>query len=315
MTPATSPAKTPRLAIRELERKLPLTREDVDAFLEKHDFPLAEETSVTFAYRGMADAVNLRHWVFGLQASQPFRRIPGTDLWYLILELPKGSRVEYKLEVVRGPHSEWIEDPMNPHLAQDPFGANSICQATGYEIPEWSRPNEETRPGKIEHMDFESEALGETRSVGIYYPARYRESRRYPLLVVHDGADYVRYAELKNVLDNLIHRQEIPGMIVAMTDSARRLEEYVDHEGHARFLADELVPHLEETLPLHGTPRHRGLMGASLGAVASLSAAARYPNYFSRLLLQSGSFAFSDIGLHERGPIFDPIAEFVNRYR
>ena len=62
----------------------------------------------------MADAVMLRHWVYGLPSSQPFRRIPGTDLWYLILELPRGSRVEYKLEVVRGPHHQWIEDPLNP---------------------------------------------------------------------------------------------------------------------------------------------------------------------------------------------------------
>jgi enterochelin esterase family protein len=56
-------------------------------------------------------------------------------------------------------------------------------------------------------------------------------------------------------------------------------------------------------------------MGASLGAVATLSTAARFPNFFGRLLLQSGSFAFSDIGLQERGPAFDPVAEFVNRYR
>jgi enterochelin esterase family protein len=56
-------------------------------------------------------------------------------------------------------------------------------------------------------------------------------------------------------------------------------------------------------------------MGASLGAVASLSTAIRYPGMFGRLLLQSGSFAFSDIGTHDRSPIFDPIAEMVNRYR
>jgi enterochelin esterase family protein len=41
----------------------------------------------------------------------------------------------------------------------------------------------------------------------------------------------------------------------------------------------------------------------------------RFPGFFGRLLLQSGSFAFSDIGLQERGPAFDPVAEFVNGYR
>ncbi|MDH3424447.1 MAG: alpha/beta hydrolase-fold protein, partial [Gemmatimonadota bacterium] len=84
---------------------------------------------------------------------------------------------------------------------------------------------------------------------------------------------------------------------------------------HARYLAEELVPALEDELPLIGTPEARGLMGASLGAVASLSTAIRYPGRFGRLLLQSGSFAFSDVGRHDRGPIFDPIADMVNDYR
>jgi enterochelin esterase family protein len=56
-------------------------------------------------------------------------------------------------------------------------------------------------------------------------------------------------------------------------------------------------------------------MGASFGAVAAFSNAVRNPGFFGRLLLQSGSFAFSDIGDHERGPLFDPVVEFMNRYR
>ena len=34
-----------------------------------------------------------------------------------------------------------------------------------------------------------------------------------------------------------------------------------------------------------------------------------------RLLLQSGSFAFSDIGRHQRGPVFDPVVRFMNEFR
>jgi enterochelin esterase family protein len=315
MSQVMQPPRAARLAIRELERRLPLMRDDVDRFLEAHSFPLAEGTSITFVYRGMADEVNLRHWVYGLPSSQPFRRIPGTELWYLILDLPRGSRVEYKLEVVEGGARKWIEDPLNPLIARDPFGANSICQAAGYEIPEWTKPDAEARPGRIEERQIDSQALGGKRTVKLYFPARYRATRRYPLLVMHDGSDYVEYAELKTVLDNLIHRLEIPGMVIALTDSRNRLEEYVDHEPHARYLVEELVPELERTLALRATPAGRGLVGASLGAVASLSTASRYPGFFGRLLLQSGSFAFSDIGLHERGPAFDPVADFVNRYR
>jgi enterochelin esterase family protein len=56
-------------------------------------------------------------------------------------------------------------------------------------------------------------------------------------------------------------------------------------------------------------------MGASLGAVAALSTAWRYPEVYGKLLLQSGSFAFTDIGENRRGPAFEPVVRFVNAYR
>ena len=84
---------------------------------------------------------------------------------------------------------------------------------------------------------------------------------------------------------------------------------------HARFIAEDLVPALEDMLPVSKDPASRGLMGASLGAVASLATAWRYPKMFGRLLLQSGSFAFTDIGRTYRGPLFEPVVAFVNSFR
>jgi len=120
---------------------------------------------------------------------------------------------------------------------------------------------------------------------------------------------------LQTVLDNLIHRQEIPPLVAALTLPEDRNAEYADDEGHAGFLSTELVPELERRLPLIPKASSRGLVGASFGAVAALSTAWRYPDIWGRLLLQSGSFAFSDIGTHRRGPLFDPVARFVNAFR
>jgi enterochelin esterase family protein len=139
--------------------------------------------------------------------------------------------------------------------------------------------------------------------------------RRYPLLVVHDGDDYVRFSNLQTVLDNLIHRLEIPSLLVALIQSPDRMREYADDPRHAEFLVRELVPSLERRYPLLAQPSARGLMGASFGAVASLSAAWRYPSYFGNLLLQSGSFVFTDVGQHDRGPVFDQVVRFVNEFR
>jgi enterochelin esterase family protein len=288
---------------------------DVDAFLSGHAFPLVEGSSVTFVFRGEADEVRLRHWVFGLPSSVPLRRVAGTDLWYHVLELPEGSRVEYKLEVTRGRDVQWIRDPLNPHLARDPFGANSVAHGPGYSVPPWTQHDPKVPEGTLEERVFHSEALGGSRQVTLYRPARFRATRRYPLLLVHDGGDYLRYAGLKTVLDNLIHRLEIPGVVAALMHPPDRMAQYRASAAHARYLAEELVPQLERELPLVAAPEGRCLMGASLGAVASLAAAVHHPGFYGRLLLQSGSFAFSDIGGHGREALFDPVADFVNAYR
>jgi enterochelin esterase family protein len=303
------------LAIHELLRKAPLTAADVDAFLEGHRFPLVEDTHATFVYRGEASEVRLRHWVYGLQSAQPFHRVPDTDLWYHILELPRGSRVEYKFEVTRDGKAEWIRDPRNPLLAHDPFGANSVCAATGYERPAWSQHDAEARQGTLEDHILKRTAFSDARRLTVYLPARFRRTRRYPLLIVHDGGDYLRYAALKTVLDNVIHRLECAPLIAALTHPVDRIVEYPNDERHARFIVEDVLPFVEKRYPLYEGAGARCLMGASFGGVASFSTACRYPGGFGLLLLQSGSFAFTDIGENWRGAAFDKVVRFVNAYR
>ncbi|MBL9038127.1 MAG: hypothetical protein JNG84_06405 [Archangium sp.] len=303
------------LAIDQLKRRKP-DAEALDAFMQGRTFPIVEGHKVTFVYRGHAEVVHLKSWVYGLPNSQSLHRLDKTDLWYLTLDIPPKSRVEYKLEIVNNGHGQWIEDPLNPFRATDPFGANSVAHGEGYSVPEWTQHDPEARAGVLEEWVIKSKAFTDTRHMLVYLPARFRKSRRYPLLFVHDGRDYLRFANMKTVLDNLIHRLEIPDLVVAFSSSANRLGEYADDERHARFVTEEAVPDLEKRLPLLATPRGRCLMGASFGGVAALSTAFRYPGFYGRLLLQSGSFAFSDIGRqNQRGPLFEPVIAFMNRFR
>jgi len=290
-------------------------RKAINDFLGRHAFPLVHDGMATFVFHGQADEVNLRHFIFGLPSSQPLDRVEGTDLWHVTMELPDRSRVEYKIERIKGTQREWLMDPLNSRTARDPYGANSVCHGEGYETPEWTVYDPEARPGSIEDATVPSALYGADFGFKLYLPARFRRGRRYPLLIAHDGEDYLRYSALQVVLDNLIHRLEIPPMIVALIGSQQRLEDYAASVKHGDFLATELLPALENRLPLMRRAGMKGLMGASFGAVAALSAAWRHPGVFGRLLLQSGSFAFADIGHHNRGPVFDPVAKFVNEFR
>ena len=302
-------------AITQLIAGKPVSAESVDAFVRDNTFPLVEPGRVTFVWRGQADEVFLRCWMSGLSTAQPLERLDGTDLWALAMDLPDGSRFEYKFEVVANGHRQLVLDALNEVQAHDPFGANSVCQSHGYQRPTWTLPDPDSRSGSLETLRVASGAFGEAREVQVYLPARYRKTRRYPLLVAHDGLDYLRFADFKTVLDNLIHRLEIPAMIVALTQSPDRMKEYTCNERHARFLGEELLPGLRLKLPISESPADCGLLGSSLGAVASFHTAAQYPQTFGKLLLLSGTFAFSDLGHHKKGPALDGVVEFVNGYR
>jgi enterochelin esterase-like enzyme len=311
-----APEVSRKLAITRLRERRPAEPAVVDRFLARRDVPIVEGARCTFLYRGEADQVSIVHRVVGLPDHIPLRRLHRTDLWYAVVELPAGSRVEYQLEVAHGEQRERINDPLNPRVAHSPVGSSSVCYASGYEVPDWTRPDPEARAGSLIDLKVPSRALRRDCAVTLYLPARLQRSARYPLLIVHDGGDYLAYASARTVLDNLIHRLDVAEIIVAFISPGERLTEYANSAAHARYLAAELVPRLEAEFPLAATPDSRCLMGASFGAVASLSAAYRYPRAYGSLLLQSGSFVFTDIGHdHGGGPAFEPVVKFVNRYR
>jgi enterochelin esterase family protein len=285
-------------------------------FFARHEFPIVEGPSCTFAVRRRAEEMFLRHRVVGLPENLPLRRIRGTDVWYVVVEIPPASRVEYQFESRTGEQWERFNDPANPRVARSPVGDSSVCYGAGYTVPDWTRVDPEARPGQLVELTLRSQAQRRTNRVVVYLPARFRRSARYPVLVVHDGGDFRQYAGMITVLDNLIHRLDMAEVVVAFTDPGDRLTEYPNNSAHARWLTAELVPELEERYPLIGHPSGRGLMGSSFGAVASLSTAVRYPAAYGSLLLQSGSFVFTDIGdEHGGGQAFDPVVRFVNRYR
>ncbi len=309
-------AKTRKLAINRLKDRRPKDAGMVDRFLARNEAPIVEGSRCTFLFRGEADGVGVVQRIVGLPEVLPMRQMRGTDLWYVVLDLPERSRVNYQIEVRRGDHVERINDPLNPKLSYSPVGTSSVCFGHGYETPEWTQPDETARQGTLEEITVPSRALKGDCPVTLYRPARFRTTASYPLLVVHDGPDFMQYAAAKTVLDNLIDRLEMAETVVAFIRSDDRLTEYADSTAHARFVNHELVPYLETRLPLQATRSGRCLMGSSFGGVASLSSAVRSPDSYGSLILMSGSFVFTDIGDdHGGGPVFDPVVKFVNKYR
>ena len=177
-------------------------------------------------------------------------------------------------------------------------------------------PDPAAPPGELTDLVVQSQALGRDCRVSLYLPAGFRPTGRYPLLIVHDGGDFLRYAAAQTVLDNLIHRGHMAETVVAFLYPGDRLVEYANSAAHAEFVTRELLPFLESEFPLATEPSARCLLGSSFGAIASLSTARRYPDMYGSLVLMSGSFVFTSNGKpHDGGPVFDPVVKFVNDYR
>ncbi len=105
-----------------------------------------------------------------------------------------------------------------------------------------------------------------------------------PLLVVHDGPDYIRRTSLLRLLRTLVEAKELPPHRVALLAAAdQRAETYSASALYARAL----VASLDEAV---GRRSRRVGLGSSLGALALLHAHRLEPRAFSGLFLQSGSY-------------------------
>ncbi|MBT8249063.1 MAG: prolyl oligopeptidase family serine peptidase, partial [Acidimicrobiia bacterium] len=270
--------------------------------------PLQVGQTTTFLYFGEAEAVGLRHWMDVFRPLPAFTRHDGTNLWSLTVDLPERSRIEYKLSIKSKGRRRLILDPLNPQLARDPFGRNSVVTGPYYERPAWSLPSSSVTPGSLTVLDVSSDIFGETRRAHVYLPASDVDGP-WPLLVAHDGCEYTEYAALTTVLDNLIAEGEIPPVACVLSDPGDRMAEYTGDDRHAEHIVHELIPAVAGQITVD--PNRMVALGASLGGVASLHAAWRHPGVFSALILQSGSFVTALGGKHRRGQVFAPVVEFM----
>ncbi len=273
--------------------------------------PLVDGTTATFVFRGDAEDVELKHWMDTFPDASPFIRIGDTATWYTTVHLPRLARVEYKLAVRRRGRRRLMLDPLNPDRARGPFGSNSLATGVDYRRPEWSQPQPSVPAGTLEELDVVSRIFGKTRTVTLYRPAG-DSGERLPLLLVHDGSEYRTCAALTTVLDNLIHAGDIVPTRAVLVDPGARNTEYAAGEDHADHLVGEVLVKLRTAIAVD--PRRVVAMGASLGGVASLHAAWRHPGTFQGLVLQSGSFVRALGGPFRRGPVFAPVARFLQEF-
>jgi enterochelin esterase family protein len=153
---------------------------------------------------------------------------------------------------------------------------------------------------------------GTQHTYWVYVPAQYDKSVPAHLMIFNDGQAFKNMEgdlRVPNVLDNLIHRREIPVMLSVFINPGRTPEqpeptpqEWGDRttnrpteynsldDRYARVVVDELMPALFKEYSISKDPDHHGIGGASSGAIAAFTVAWERPNDFRKVLSLIGSF-------------------------
>lgn len=143
---------------------------------------------------------------------------------------------------------------------------------------------------------------GTWREYWLYIPKQLDRSRPAPVMVFQDGLQY----SAPVVFDNLIHRKEIPPIIGVFvmhgrvkapnTEALDRMNRSFEYDSvssdYARFLVDELLPHVSTAhgVLLSTDPNDRGIAGNSSGAIAAFVAAWQRPDAFRRVFSAIGTY-------------------------
>lgn len=148
--------------------------------------------------------------------------------------------------------------------------------------------------------------------LAVVTPVGSRRGDPLPLLVAHDGPDYSRRAHLVSTLRAATAAGRVPPTRVVLLEPGPRNERYAANPDWATALTEHVLPTVHTAYATAGRPT---IMGASLGALASLQAEWLHPGTFGGLFLQSGSFFRRRVDDEEDFEFWDRVTAFVTSVR
>jgi enterochelin esterase-like enzyme len=201
------------------------------------------------------------------------------------------------------------------HAAEPaPAGAAPARKPGEYTHGPDSLPQPGVPKGKLEGpFEFKSQIIaGTVRQYWLYVPAQYDAAKPAGLLVFQDGQRATNPApdaslRVPQVMENLIHKKDIPVMIGLFITPGNRSETYPPNLGtnnpnnraqeydamndtYARFLIEEMIPEVKKKYNLSDNVDSRVIGGTSSGAICAFTVAWHRPDQFRKVISAIGSY-------------------------
>ena len=185
-------------------------------------------------------------------------------------------------------------------------------QAGQYPLGPDSLPQEGVPKGRLEGPTlFRSKIIpNTTRQYWVYVPAQYNAAQPANVLVFQDGQRATPpngSLRVPQVLENLVHKKEIPVTIGIFITPGQRGDTYPETIGtgngnnraqeydsltdtYARFIIEEMLPEVGKAYNLTSDPAGRAIGGTSSGAIAAFTVAWHRPDQFRNVISFIGSY-------------------------
>lgn len=230
--------------------------------------------------------------------------LPVTAGQPITLTLPRGAWVEYAW---LGEDGQPFADPDNPQKSLNPWWTYPRAAEVG-EYPRHRLWQGDAPPqrGEAHRLAWDGEVFPGKRRGYVYTPPGYSAARTYPVYYVQDGVAFYRTGKLGELLDRALAQSLIDPAVLVFVEPLDRNAEYYLNDRYFDFLIQEVLPQVEARFSVSRQAGERGLWGASLGGLISLSTAWQHPGVFGRVISHSGAFIASPQG--RRGQQIDTTA-------
>ena len=243
-------------------------------------------------------------------------KVYGTDVWYISYKVKNDISFTYQFSPNDPLDNDWNRRWKN--VKGDIFNKKAILhfdksinveRMVPYVNLENARKkffvnkNKDSKEGNIKEYCIFSNILNENRKFKVYFPYEYDENKKYKLVVLNDGKEYLRILNAKNILDNLIQMKRIPAVIAVFIESTnKRAENLKCSDNFSKFICLELMEFLYKHASISNKSKDKVIGGYSLGGLEASYVALKYNNIFGNVLSQSGSYWYKKDNYNETEP-------------